>query len=212
MTINQTDGTDGQTLDPQAAPQEPENGTPDPTPDEVQGGGDSGAPADGERTFPESHVKDLRKENASRRDENKQLRAELDNLKQGLGKALGFGSDDAGDAVQTVEQVTGERDTLRSENLALASELTAVRAAAKHGVNADRLLDSRAFNKKLAAIDPKTSDYTEQVEALIKAAATDDPSLAITAPSASGTHEPTGSTKSDETDASWFKRTFYDAN
>jgi hypothetical protein len=195
------------------APQEPTDGqeegaqaqanqTPDPAPQEAQQGEQEG------KTFPESHVKDLRRENAARRDENKQLRTELDSLKQALGKALGFGDDtDSQSIEQTVEQVTGERDKYLQEATAAQRELTALRAATKAGVDADRLLDSRRFTQKLDALDPTASDYTTQVESLIKTAAQDDPSLTLNpAPGASGTHEHQGNhTPQDQTDISWFR-------
>lgn len=169
------------------------------------------APQDGEKTFPESHVKELRTENAARRKENTDLRAELDALKAGLGKVLGFGDDTSErDIEKTVAEITTERDNLATEAARAKQELVALRAAAKVGANADRLLDSRRFIDKLADLDSTASDYATQVESLIQDSVKADPSLSLTPPSSSsGTHEHQGGSSSDENDPDWFRRKFY---
>ena len=175
---NAGDGTAQDTTDPET-PQEPQNGQ--------DGQQQDGQPADGARSFDEAYVKQLRKEAAEHRTGKK---AATDRL-AAVAKALGLA--DEGDVEKSAEDIARERDERATEAQHYRQELVAFRAAAKHGIHADRLLDSRRFINQLRDIDSTADDYDALVAAAVTQAAKDDPTLLIrTAPPASGTHEHQG--------------------
>lgn len=92
---------------------------------------------------------------------------------QEIGKTLGVVKDDDTPSVESLTTALHERDTnLTSTQAALAAqraENAVLRYAGKHNADADALLDSRDFEKKLAGIDSTAADYASQVEALVKA-------------------------------------------
>lgn len=89
-----------------------------------------------------------------------------------IGKTLGVVKDDDTPTVESLTAALQERDTnLTSTQAALATtraENAVLRYAGKHNADADALLDSRDFEKKLAAIKTTDDDYAFQVEALVK--------------------------------------------
>lgn len=113
-------------------------------------------------------VRDLRKENASSRTNAKQSAADeaKQELAQQIGKAIGLVNDDSGkapDPEKLAEQLSSER-----------RERYAEKAARKHNLNADRLLDSREFDRKLGKLDPSSESFSSDLESLVKEYAEDD--------------------------------------
>lgn len=96
------------------------------------------------------------------------LRAVLD----AIATATGQKPADA-DPVKLAAELGKARDTARSTQV----ELAVHRTASKHGADADSLLDSRAFLKAVAELDPTASDFASKVEAAIKTAVKDNPKL-----------------------------------
>ncbi|OZF05241.1 hypothetical protein CH302_01050 [Rhodococcus sp. 15-2388-1-1a] len=72
-------------------------------------------------------------------------------------------------------QLTAAQQEARESKL----ELAVFRRAAKLDGNADRLVDSRSFNRAIAELDPAASDFDEKLDAAIKDAVAADPSLGI---------------------------------
>ncbi|WP_326698037.1 hypothetical protein OG909_12205 [Streptomyces sp. NBC_01754] len=100
-------------------------------------------------------------------------------LAQDIGKALGLVEDDApADPAQLTQQLAAEQAKARG----VAVELAAYKAAQTEQVRADRLLNSRTFTDRLAALDPAADDFGDQLKAAIKAEVTTDPDLYKTRP------------------------------
>lgn len=103
-------------------------------------------------------------------------------LAQQIGKALGLikDGDAAPDPAKLAEQLAGAQ----AEGQQARTELAVFRAAAKHGADPEKLLDSRKFADKLKNVDPSDS---KKISDLIKAAVEDNPTYRATqAPPASG--------------------------
>lgn len=103
-------------------------------------------------------------------------------LAQQIGKALGLvkDGDAAPDPAKLAEQLAGAQ----TEGQQARTELAVFRAAAKHGADPEKLLDSRSFADRLKGLDPGDS---KRIGDLIKKAVEDNPSYrATTAPPASG--------------------------
>lgn len=101
-------------------------------------------------------------------------------LAQTIGKALGLVTDEA-DPAKLAEQLTAQTTEAKQAK----TELAVFHAAAPAGVNAARLLDSRTFMTKVAALEPAD---TAGLTAAITEALAADPTLALTA--APGTRLP----------------------
>ena len=165
------------------------------------------APAAQEDEIPAWARKSLEKANAEAaryRTEAKQAKADAEarekEFAQKIGKAIGLVEDDAEPSVDSLTATLQDRDKSLSDAQAALqaqrAENAVLRYAAKHKGNADALLDSRGFEKKLAAIDTTADDYAAQVEALVKAEVESNPSYrsAQVAPANSnGAPAPSGS-------------------
>lgn len=117
-----------------------------------------------------------------------------------IGKALGLVKNDEQPTVETLTASLQERDTnLTSAQADLANqraENAVLRYAGKHNADADALLDSRDFEKKLADLDTTAADYASRVEALVKAEVESNPryrKVQVTPSSSNGTAAPSGS-------------------
>ncbi|MGW4810546.1 hypothetical protein ACWEPB_02725 [Kitasatospora cineracea] len=131
----------------------------------------------------------LEKELASVRDEAAKARiakqtaaeAATTDLTQKLAKALGLVKDDTppdpAELTRQIETQTGRIGSLEQELRARQVELAVHAAAVKQQAKADALLDSRAFAKTLADLDPAAADFTTQLDAAIKKAVDANPSF-----------------------------------
>ncbi|MCY0959607.1 hypothetical protein [Streptomyces sp. H27-H5] len=100
-------------------------------------------------------------------------------IAQQIGKALGIVQDDGPpDPAKLTEQVADLSGQLR----AARSELAAYRSAGTEGANASRLLNSRSFVDKLAALDPTAEGFAEQLKKAITDEVATDPDLYRAAP------------------------------
>lgn len=97
-----------------------------------------------------------------------------------IAKALGLKQDDDPAAVAKV--TAEERDAARQEAKEIRVENAVLKAARKHDADPEALTDSRSFMSKLAALDPNAADFTQQLDAVIKAAVDANPLLRLTAP------------------------------
>ncbi|WP_326728840.1 hypothetical protein [Streptomyces phaeochromogenes] len=155
------------------------SGGQDPTGQQAQGA-PAQQPAEGDiKTLPEwaqKVITDARGEAGKARTTAKQHAADeaRQQLAQDIGKALGLVTDDKpADPAQLTAQVTDLSGQLRSARV----ELAAYRAAGTEGANADRLLNSRGFGDKLAALDPSDEKFAEQLKKAITDEVATDPGL-----------------------------------
>jgi len=141
----------------------------------------------------EKELADARREAGKERTAAKQQAADaaVADLTARLGKALGLVKDDApadpkalADAIAQKEAALTEREAaLRAKDVELAVWARADKQSAK----ASALLDSRAFVRALADLDPSSKGFTTALDDAIKAAVKDNPSFAAaTAATASG--------------------------
>ncbi|MFJ6074655.1 hypothetical protein ACIQFU_28145 [Streptomyces sp. NPDC093065] len=142
-------------------------------------------PAEGdEKTLPawaQKALSDARAEAGKGRITAKQKAADeaRTEIAQQIGKALGLVQDDGPpDPAKLTEQVADLSGQLR----AARSELAAYRAAGAEGANASRLLNSRSFVDKLAALDPTAEGFAEQLKKAITDEVATDPDLYRAAP------------------------------
>ncbi|MEV6073965.1 hypothetical protein AB0L80_02440 [Streptomyces sp. NPDC052069] len=77
----------------------------------------------------------------------------------------------------TPEQLTQQVTDLSGELKAARVELAAYRTAGREGANAERLLNSRAFADKLAALDPTDEQFAAQLKQAITDEVATDPGL-----------------------------------
>ncbi|MEU8760652.1 hypothetical protein [Streptomyces sp. NPDC048659] len=111
-------------------------------------------------------------------------------LAQEIGKALGLVKADAPPDPEKLAAAIAEKDSalaakdadLRARDVELAVWARAEKAGAKAGA----LLDSRAFVKALAALDPAVKGFTAALDDAIKAAVKDNPTFAAQAVTRSG--------------------------
>lgn len=151
----------------------PPPATPEPTPEPVAPAAEN---VDDLPEWARKSITKANKEAASYRDAAKQAKAEAEqaqqDLVQNIGKALGLVKGDEAPTVESLTETLQQRDTAlttsTTTNATLRAENAVLRFAGKHGADADALLDSRDFEKKLAGIDPAADDYASQVEALVK--------------------------------------------
>ncbi|MFD9146212.1 hypothetical protein ACFWDF_02915 [Streptomyces diastaticus] len=96
-------------------------------------------------------------------------------LAQDIGKALGLVTDDnaAPDPAQLTQQLAESQKAARET----AVHLAAYKAAGAEGARADRLLNSRSFTDRLAALDPAADDFGDQVKKAITDEVATDPDL-----------------------------------
>jgi hypothetical protein len=155
-----------------------------------QGGTDGGqAPPNGQQSATDgagdsaatiarlqAELADARKEAGKTRVTAKQQAADTarQELAQQIGKALGIVKDDQpADPAQLMQQLADSQQEARRNTV----ELAAFKAAGEAGARADRLLNSRSFADKLAALDPSANDFGDKVKAAIKAEVDSDPDL-----------------------------------
>lgn len=100
-------------------------------------------------------------------------------LAQKIGQALGLVQ---GDQQATPEQLTQQLAESQKSARDTAVHLAAYKAAQSENARADRLLNSRSFTDRLAALDPAAADFGEQLKAAIKAEVDTDPDLYKTRP------------------------------
>ncbi|WP_406412074.1 hypothetical protein OG923_24400 [Streptomyces halstedii] len=81
------------------------------------------------------------------------------------------------DQPATADQLTQQLADSQKAARETAVHLAAYKAAQTEQVRADRLLNSRTFTDRLAALDPAADDFGDQLKAAIKAEVTTDPDL-----------------------------------
>lgn len=137
----------------------------------------------------EKELKDARGEAAKSRTDAKAKAADdaVKDLTQKLGKALGLLAEDTPpDPAKLAEQIgtqTTRIGELESELRQRDVELAVHSAAEKHGAKVSALLDSRAFSKTIAGLDPTSKSFPNDLDAAIKQAVDSNPSFR-TAPQA----------------------------
>lgn len=129
-------------------------------------------------------IRDARADAGKARTNAKQAAADQarQDLAQQIGKALGLvkDGDAAPDPAKLAEQLAGAQ----TEGQQARTELAVFRAAARHGADPEKLLDSRKFADQIKGLDPGDS---KKLGELIKKAVEDNPAYrATTAPPASG--------------------------
>lgn len=104
-------------------------------------------------------------------------------LKQ-VAEAMGLpqAADAAPDPAALTAQVAELSSQLRTSQVQTAART----AAATAGANADRLLNSVAFNAQLGALDPAAADFSTQLTAAITAEVATDPALYRAGPARGG--------------------------
>lgn len=144
-----------------------------------------GEPKDGGKTYDEKYVGGLREEAIKAR---KKADEDREALLKGFRKLLGEDVDEEEtDPAKLLGTTVSERDEARGEAASLRRENAVLRATGALGVDADRLLDSRGFEKALAELDPAADTFGAKVRDLIKKAAEKDPALRVkTAPAPPG--------------------------
>ncbi len=124
-------------------------------------------------------------------------KAQMDKLREDLGKALGFKEDDTPPDPAKLAQALNDRDRdIKSKDDAMAAkdeeiaarertiaardvELAAWREATKQGLDAATLLDLRSTERNLGTLDFAADDFGASLTALITKAAKDNPALRI---------------------------------
>ncbi|MEF3114492.1 hypothetical protein [Streptomyces chrestomyceticus] len=97
-----------------------------------------------------------------------QAAAERDDVLAALRRVLDpEGAATEADPARLAEQAAAERDQALAEARQLRVELAAHQAAHTAGADPARLLDSRAVEKQLAALDPSNPKFGEQLAAVI---------------------------------------------
>lgn len=168
------------------------------------GDGDQGGDASGEQNGEDSaqgdaspwddpakakaEIERLRRENASSRTNAKQAAADeaRTEVAQVIGKALGLIKDgDDGGRAPDVEKLTRTATEAVADARAARVELAVYQRAAGHKADPVALLDSRAFQTKVADLDPTSSDFATKVDDAIKDAVKNNPKLLAQAAGAS---------------------------
>ncbi|WP_242908677.1 hypothetical protein [Actinomadura terrae] len=136
-------------------------------------------------------IRDTRSEAAGHRTKAKDAETKHQGALDAIAKALGIkDNDQPADPDKLAEQLAAAQTDGNEARI----ELAVFKAAGKHGANAEKLLDSRAFAEKLKGVDPGDS---KKLGELIKKAVEDNPGYrATTAPPASGA--PMGGTPPDK--------------
>lgn len=94
---------------------------------------------------------------AEERKNRQALAEQINDMKSGFAKALGLTSDEL-----TPEQLTQQLETARGETASMRTQL-AVYSAAPTGVDVQALLDSAAFQRELAAKNPRSDTEIQTV-------------------------------------------------
>ncbi|MGC9541597.1 hypothetical protein [Streptomyces sp. UG1] len=131
------------------------------------------APAPAPAVDPAAEQRATEAEQAAQR-----AQAERDDLLAALRSVLDpNGAAGEQDPAKLAEQAATERDAALAEARQLRVELAAHQAAHKAGADPARLLDSRAVEKQLAALDPTDPKFAERLDAVIAAAVEANPLL-----------------------------------
>lgn len=147
-----------------------------PAGEEPDGTDPAAPPTDELPEWARKSISDANREAAAARIAAKEAREAADraqaDLVQNIGRALGLVQNDDEPTVESLTTALQQRDsTLTETQASLAAqraENAVLRYAGKHNGDPDALLDSRDFEKKLAAIDSTADDYASQVEDLVK--------------------------------------------
>lgn len=128
-----------------------------------------------------------------------------------LAIALGVATEEPPDPEKLAAELAAERQARQDELSArqarereLTVELALLKSAAKHGADPERLADSRSFMARLAALDPGSDSFADDLGAVIKAAVEANPGfkLAAAAAASSGTSNAAGTGDSGDGQAS----------
>ncbi|MFE1349339.1 hypothetical protein [Streptomyces sp. NPDC058757] len=153
----------------------------------------------------EKELADARKEAAKDRTTAKQQAADeaVKALTEKLGKALGLVKDDVPPDPAALAKAIEEKDSaLTARDTALRAkdvELAVWARAEKAGAKASALLDSRAFARTLADLDPAAKGFTEALDTAIKTAVKDNPGFAVQQPAARSGGDLSGGTGESRT-------------
>ncbi|MEV6711997.1 hypothetical protein AB0M48_08120 [Lentzea sp. NPDC051208] len=163
-----------------------------PTPDPASSAGSSSPdsePGSGSQAGAEQGSPSTSPDVEALRSEVAEWRIKAEGAQQGIvdkiARALGI---TAGDQAPTVEQVTDQLTTAQTEARERAVDLAVFRAAPAANADPDALLDSTAFRRRVADLDPADAKFGEQVAAAIADAVKANSRLAATsaAPQRSG--------------------------
>jgi hypothetical protein len=105
----------------------------------------------------------------------------VDNPREFL-KTLRMAAESKENPEARLKELADENAKLREETTAHRLEKLVAAAAKKHEGDADMLLDSTTFAKKLAKLDPAAEDHADKVAALVQAEIKANPRFAKTAP------------------------------
>ena len=128
-------------------------------------------------------IKALRKENAQRRQQNRELReqsvsaveAAIADFTTEVATGLGVETGDGLDTSALVTSVSEQMAALAEERNQAQRELAVFRASVTAGADISKLNDSRAFAKRLKALDPADDDFKANVAKLVAKAVDKNP-------------------------------------
>ncbi|SNR44211.1 hypothetical protein SAMN06265360_10631 [Haloechinothrix alba] len=150
---------------------------------EGDAGGSGGSGGNGAGGAPtEADLKKLRDEAASRRSQLREVEQERDQHKkvlEQLRQALDPNAKGDEDPAKVAERAQQERDQKDQELRELRVERAAEKSARTNGVDPDALTDSRSFARQAAKLDPSADSFTDDVDALVKQMAEDNPKLKV---------------------------------
>lgn len=119
---------------------------------------------------------------ASAAEESKsQVETERQQLLDGIAKALGIKPEDTPPDPAELQKSLADRESrvtgLQQDLQDASKELAAWRVAARQGVNAVALMDSRSFLSEVKKLDPTADDFSVKLEAAVKTAVDGNPAL-----------------------------------
>ena len=123
-------------------------------------------------------IERLRGESASEKAARAEAEKKSQDTLKAVAKALGLADDDKPDP----EKLTAQLEEARSQERQRRTELQVLRLAPNLGADADALLDSQAFSKVTAGLDPTAATFREDVEDAIRDHLTKYPRHKATAP------------------------------
>jgi hypothetical protein len=138
-------------------------------------------------------LKDARADAAKHRTTSKATAEQVSAEQAKLNKVLGaLGLNAEGEEVPDPEALASQLEEGRTELWSAKAELQIMRAAPKHGVNADALTDSVKFWESLGELDAGDPEFATKVDAAIIAAVKANPGLKATSTAARSGGEMTG--------------------
>lgn len=150
-----------------------------------QGSSDSTSEKDTDATDWKEQYEKQQKFARKNEERAKANKAEADKQAAMLAKVLetlGVETDGKPDPQKVAEQLTQERDKAAAQARQTTVELAVFKAAGKLSADPDALLDSRAFAKEVADLDPASDSFGDDVTAAIKGAVKANPKFAIPEP------------------------------